>query len=194
MRLPARWWPVLVVAAVALLLGLGGDAAREWGRYERGAIESGELWRLITGHLVHLGTGHLLMNVAALIAIRGLVDDLLEAADWVGAMLASALVIDAGLYLVSADVDWYVGLSGVLHGLLAAGIVAMLRPQPVFAGFLAVGLVAKLVWEQAVGPLPFTESASGGPVIVASHLYGAAGGAAYALARVAVRGRETASL
>ncbi|MBN1237156.1 MAG: rhombosortase [Gammaproteobacteria bacterium] len=193
-RALAAWWPVLALAAAALLLGLGGDAARAWGRYEREALESGELWRLLSAHLVHLGGGHLMLNVAALFTIRFLLDDLLSAADWIGAAVASALAIDAGLYFLSVEVGWYVGLSGVLHGLLAAGAIAMLRVQPGIAGMLVVGLVVKLAWEQAMGPLPFTQSASGGPVIVAAHLYGAAGGAAYALLRQTVRGRQSASL
>jgi rhomboid family GlyGly-CTERM serine protease len=190
----AAWSPVLALIAMSLLLGLGGDAAREWARYERQAIESGELWRLLSGHLVHLGAGHLMLNVAALVMIRLLVDGSLSAAGWVGAALAAALAIDAGLYFIAADVGWYVGLSGVLHGLLAAGAMAMLRPYPAIGAALLIGLVAKLAWEQAVGPLPLSESTAGGPVIVAAHLYGAAGGAAYALLLRAVRGRKPASL
>jgi rhomboid family GlyGly-CTERM serine protease len=190
----AAWSPVLALIAMSLLLGLGGDAAREWARYERQAIESGELWRLLSGHLVHLGAGHLMLNVAALVMIRLLVDGSLSAAGWVGAALAAALAIDAGLYFIAADVGWYVGLSGVLHGLLAAGAMAMLRPYPAIGAALLIGLVAKLAWEQVVGPLPLSESTAGGPVIVAAHLYGAAGGAAYALLLRAVRGRKPASL
>jgi rhomboid family GlyGly-CTERM serine protease len=188
------WVPVLVLVAASLLLGIGGDAVREWGRYERDGIEAGEIWRLLSGHLVHLGAGHLMLNVAALVAIRLLIAGSLSPAGWAGAMLASVVAIDAGLYFFAAEVRWYVGLSGVLHGLLAAGAIAMLRPYPVIGATLVVGLVVKLGWEQAAGPLPLSEATAGGPVIVAAHLYGALGGGAYALLLRAVRGRTEPSL
>jgi len=210
----APWVPALVLSTAAVALGFGEEAARDLFRYERVGLQAGELWRLVTAHLVHLGWGHLLLNLAGLLLTRLLLDDALRTVDWFAASLAAALAIDAGLYFIAVGIDWYVGLSGVLHGLLAAGAVALLRPDrelvpergdaaaagiapprdATLGALLAAGLVAKLLWEQAVGPLPTSESASGGPVVVAAHLYGAAGGAAYALARRAVRRRSPASL
>jgi hypothetical protein len=55
---------------------------------------------------------------------------------------------------------------------------------------LAIGLTAKLVFEQTVGPVPFTAAAVGGPVVVASHLYGTAGGLLAAAAARIVRSRR----
>lgn len=185
----AAWVPVLALAAAVAVLALGGDAARELLRYERDGIEAGQLWRLLTGHLVHLGWPHVLMNLAALIVLRLLVGAELDAADWAGAALASAAAVDLGLYFAAEQVQWYVGLSGVLHGLLAAGALALLRVHAEVGGVLAAGLVAKLIFEQSGGSMPLTETAAGGPVIVAAHLYGAAGGAVYALIRRTVRRR-----
>ncbi|MCH8278820.1 MAG: hypothetical protein IIC12_07825 [Proteobacteria bacterium] len=71
---------------------------------------------------------------------------------------------------------WYVGLSGLLHGLLVAGILVRLRDLNAETVILAALIVAKLAWEQFNGPLPGSETTSGGPVIVDAHLYGAAGG------------------
>ena len=171
-----RWCVVLAIAAVCGALGLGGDAVRAWGRYEREALELGELWRLATAHLVHLGWGHLLMNVAALLLLGALFDDLLKPLEWVIAALVSAAAIDLGLYVWQDDVAWYVGLSGVLHGLLAFGGVRLLPLRPVFAAALLGALGLKLALEQTVGVLPWSALGTGGPVIVAAHLYGAAGG------------------
>lgn len=181
------WVPVLALAALALALELGGDPARTAFRYDRAALENGELWRLLTGHVVHLGWLHAAMNLAALGVIRLLIADAFSAADWIAASAAAALAIDAGLYWLSPQIDWYVGLSGVLHGLLAAGAPLLFRTSPALGGLLAAGLAAKLLLEQTSGPLPFTESAAGGPVVVAAHLYGAAGGAVYGAFRSASR-------
>jgi membrane associated rhomboid family serine protease len=55
--------------AVCAVLAAGGDELRDLGRYDRQAIESGEYWRLVSGHLVHLGFGHVWPNLAALQAV-----------------------------------------------------------------------------------------------------------------------------
>ena len=171
-----RWSIVLLIAVLCVGLGLGGDAVRAWGRYEREALELGEHWRLATAHFVHLGWGHLLMNVAALLLLGALFDDLLKPLEWLTAALVSAAAIDLGLYLWQRDVAWYVGLSGVLHGLLAFGAVRLLPSRPVFAAVLLGVLGVKVALEQTVGVLPWSALGTGGPVIVAAHLYGAAGG------------------
>ena len=184
------WVPVLALAAAALALELGGDMARLALRYDRAELEGGELWRLLTAHVVHLGWLHSAMIVAALVVIRVLIADSFSALEWIAASAVAALGIDAGLYWLSPQIDWYVGLSGVLHGLLAAGAIVLLRDTPALGVLLGAGLAAKLLLEQTSGPLPLTESTAGGPVIVAAHLYGAADGAAYGTVRsVSRRGR-----
>ena len=51
--LRGQWLPVFAVA-IAVLLALTGDWGRELFRYDRLAIAGGELWRLVSGHFVHL--------------------------------------------------------------------------------------------------------------------------------------------
>jgi rhomboid family GlyGly-CTERM serine protease len=170
-----RSWAIVAILAVCAGLAAGGDELRELGRYERHAIESGEYWRLVTGQLVHLGFGHLWPNLAALAIIGALFADVFRNVDWWRLGLVSTAAIDAGLYFLNPDVLWYVGLSGVLHGFVAAGALALLLRREALGAVLAIGLGAKLAFEQIVGPVPFTAAAVGGPVVVAAHLYGAAG-------------------
>ena len=58
----------------------------------------------------------------------------------------------------------------------AVGLVAGIRGRETESMVLAILVAGKLVWEQLAGPLPGSESASGGAVIVDAHLYGAMGG------------------
>jgi rhomboid family GlyGly-CTERM serine protease len=172
-------------------LAVGGEEARELGRYERDAIANGEYWRLVSGHLVHLGLGHLWPNLAALVVVGALFDGVLSNKDLWRVCLAAAAAIDLGLYVLEPDVAWYVGLSGVLHGLVAAGALALTLERQTLGFVLAIGLGAKLAFEQLAGPVPFTAASVGGPVVVASHLYGAGGGLlAEALVRVVRRSRS----
>jgi rhomboid family GlyGly-CTERM serine protease len=161
---------------VCLLLALGGEELRELGRYERVAIENGEYWRLVSGHLVHLGWGHLWPNLVALLIVGLLFEDVFRNADWWRSSAVSAAAIDLGLYVLDPNVLWYVGLSGVLHGFVAAGALALLVRRQMLGAVIALGLIGKLVFEQIAGPVPFTAESVGGPVVVAAHLYGSAGG------------------
>ena len=171
-----RWAPVFVIVLASLALGFGEEELRAWGRYEREALESGEFWRLITAHLVHLSWGHLWLNLAALVLMAVLFDGLMSASDWVLAGVLSALSIDAGLYLFQPEVVWYVGLSGALHGVMIVGAFALLSSYAPLGAILLLGVGGKLFWEHLVGPMPFSESTSGGPVLVDAHFYGTIGG------------------
>ena len=168
-------WVIVTLLAVCLLFGLGGDELRDVARYERDAIHSGEYWRLVSGHLVHLRFGHLWPNLVALAVIGLLFEDVFRNSDWLRIGVASLAAIDLGLYALEPTVLWYVGLSGVLHGYVAAGALALLVRRERLGAVLGVGLAAKLLFEQIVGPVPFTAASVGGPVVVAAHLYGAIG-------------------
>jgi rhomboid family GlyGly-CTERM serine protease len=176
-------WVVVALLAVCALLAAGGDEVRELARYERNAIEGGEYWRLLSGHLVHLGLGHLWPNLAALAIIGLLFEDVFRTADWLRIGAASVAAIDLGLYVLEPNVEWYVGLSGVLHGYVAAGAIGLLVRREKLGAVLAIAVAAKLIFEQVAGPVPFTAASVGGPVVVAAHLYGVVGAL---LAQVAV--------
>ncbi len=162
--------------AMGLIILVFGEEGRVLLRYDRAGIDQGEWWRLASGHLAHLGVSHGLMNLLALAVLGGLFGDLLSARDWLSGSVVSAAVISLGLWWLEPQVRWYVGLSGVLHGLIILGAIVMWLNGEWLGLGLLVGVAAKLCWEQFMGPLPFTETAAGGPVLVASHLYGAGGG------------------
>lgn len=181
------WLPALLLVA-ALLLLVFGDAAREIMRYERTAIAGGEYWRLATAHFVHLGWTHFAMNAAGLLLVWLIVGGGYSAPRWCMAIVIIVAVIDAGLWLLSSEVVWYVGLSGLLHGMLAAGLAVELRRPSTETIALGVLLLAKLAWEQVSGPLPGSAAGAGGAVIVDAHLYGAVGGMVAALVHRATAG------
>jgi rhomboid family GlyGly-CTERM serine protease len=168
---------------------LSGDSGREWLRFDRGGIAAGEVWRLLTGHFVHLGVSHTLLNLAGLVLVWILVGRTFTRPQWVYVMAGSVAAIDLGLWFGATQLEWYVGLSGLLHGMLAAGIAGGLADRSYEALVLAIVVAGKLAWEQLVGPLPGSEASSGGAVIVDAHLYGVIGGAAVAAAIIRVRRR-----
>ena len=181
------WLVPGTVVMIALALMLSGDSGRDPLRFDRGSIAAGEFWRLLSGHFVHLGVTHTLLNLAGLVLVWFLVGRAWTWRQWLLLMAASVAAIDLGLWLGSPQLEWYVGLSGLLHGMLAAGIVAGLADRNYEALVLAIVVTGKLAWEQFAGPLPGSEATSGGAVIVDAHLYGVIGGAVAAAALVRVR-------
>jgi rhomboid family GlyGly-CTERM serine protease len=180
----AAWLVGLTVVGL-VLLSLGGESWREALRYERAAVLHGEYWRLVTGHLVHGNTQHLLLNVLGLGVIAALFPRAFSLSGWLFVAALSVAVIDVGFVLWEPQLEWYVGLSGVLHGMLAAGAVAWWRHESkAFALALTAILIGKLAWEQWHGALPLSGDM---PVIVDAHLYGAIGGALAAGALWALR-------
>ena len=175
---PATRYLAWVLAAVVLQVPLlGGPALRDAWRYDRARVAAGEAWRLLTGHVVHLDARHALLNGAGLLLLGLLFAGVARLRYWLFAAALSVVVIDAGFWWHETSLAWYVGASGVLHGLMAAGSVALLRRRESIALATAVIFAGKLIWEQAVGPLPFETH---GAVIVAAHAWGALGGAAAA--------------
>ena len=188
--LPTLAWLVPgSVVLIALILLFTGETGREWLRFERSGIAAGELWRLLTGHLVHLGVSHTVLNLAGLVLVWFLVGRAFDWKQWLWVMAGSIGAIDLGLWFGAPSLEWYVGLSGLLHGMLGAGIVAGIAARSGEALILAVVVAGKLAWEQFAGPLPGSETTSGGAVIVDAHLYGVIGGTLVAAMLIRVRGR-----
>lgn len=170
------WIAAAVLAALAIVLESGGDGFRSVLAWDRAAIGTGELWRLVSGHLVHLGWSHLVLNLAGLALILWVVGGAYACWRWLLIAVISLVAIDLGFWWLDTSLEWYVGLSGLLHGLLAAGLLRGAIARDPEALVLAALVLAKLAWEQFAGPLPGSAETAGGNVIVNAHLYGAVGG------------------
>jgi rhomboid family GlyGly-CTERM serine protease len=171
---------LLLACAVLLLPELAGDTGRVLLRYDRAGLAAGQLWRLLTAHVVHLDLEHAALNSLGLVLMWALFARDYKPGQWALILLCSIAAIDAGLWLRDSTVAWYVGSSGALHGVMTAGTLAHLRRRDLDGWILAAFIVGKLSFEQLSGALPFAESGAG--VVVDAHLYGSLGGLAVALA------------
>lgn len=168
MRLAPRWQAGLALALPALIASALPDAVAALG-WQRGAIADGQWARLLTAHFAHLDTHHLLFNLLGLVVI---VDLLLARWTWreLAPLIAgSALGCSLLLWCFEPELQWYVGLSGLLHGLWAGAALhgcLTRRGRMPEAAFIA--LMIKLVWmNQGSGTMP---------VLPIAHVYGALSG------------------
>ena len=168
--------PCIVVAIAVLVIGAFGSSVADALRYERSAVLQGEFWRLVTGNLVHIGPTHLAINLAGLALVCGMYPKTLTARQWSATLFICALTVTLGLLVFSPLIAWYVGLSGVLHGLFVAGALVQFRQGRrsayVYLVLIGVKLALELVW----GSSAEVSALIGGDVIVVAHLYGAIGG------------------
>ncbi len=174
-----HWHFFAPVALVCLALMLLPNGARDALSFDRAAILSGEFWRLVGGHFVHLGVAHGLLNVGGLVLVALLCGSALTLRQWLVVLLVCLAGTSLGLWFGLPQLQNYVGLSGVLHGLLVAGLLSALSGNARIESIvLLIIIAAKLVYEQLSGPLPGSSATVGGAVIVEAHLYGAISGLA----------------
>ncbi|MGB5517642.1 MAG: rhombosortase [Gammaproteobacteria bacterium] len=175
-RISAQWNHILWLFLFVICFSLQSTSMASVLQYDRGLIDQGQYWLLLTGHLVHLNWVHWALNMAGLLIVAVFFSLYGSMLDWLVVLLFSALVTGLGLYWLHPELIWYVGLSGVLHGLFIYGAIREIRFYP-FSGYLLVLLIAaKLFWEYMNGALPGSEAMTGGRVLVEAHLYGAMAG------------------
>jgi rhomboid family GlyGly-CTERM serine protease len=170
-----RLWAFVAICALLVALESLGDEGRLLLRYERALVAQGQWWRLLTGHIVHLGWTHLALNLMGLALMWALFFPDYSVRGWLVILSCSLVTIDAAFFFIERDVRWYVGLSGLLHGVMAAGTIAYVRRREPGAWVLVPFLIGKLIYEQLVGTMPYSLDSAGGPVVVDAHLYGVLG-------------------
>ena len=180
LRRVSVWWLPAAMIITSGIFEMFGDSGRAWLQYDRAAILDAQLWRLLTGHFVHLGPGHYVLNAIAVFLVWVAVSEYLTNRQWLIATAVTIVCVNAGLWLFNPEIVWYVGMSGFLHGLLVTGIVKGFQFLPRQAVLGGLVVAAKIVYEQMLGPMPGSEQSAGGDVVVDAHLYGALAGLAIA--------------
>ena len=90
------------------------------------------------------------------------------------ALLVISLV--TGIALLFSSIQIYVGLSGTLHGLFGLFALSEALNGRRSSWLLALGLIAKIAWEQLIGPSSTTGELINARVAIEAHLAGALAG------------------
>ncbi|MGX5913547.1 rhombosortase [Aliidiomarina sp. Khilg15.8] len=166
--------PWLVLAAVLVVVWLLPDAWLFALTFEREAILAGQWTRVLSGQFVHLSAAHLVGNALGLILLW-----LLYAEYWTRWRLGLVVIVCAlgsnlGVLLFAPHVDYYVGFSGALYGIVVCGATLDVR-NGLRAGWFVLALaLAKVGWEQLFGPISGLGSSEF--LAVEAHTFGALSG------------------
>jgi len=164
---------IILIAAVIYLFD---PQASQLLAYYHTGIKQFELWRLISATFCHTNFNHLLMNAFGLIITLALFIDTFKSIKIYPIIIFNSLFIGAALFFFEPDVIWYVGLSGVLHGLFSYGVAADISNKDRWGYLLGAGFIIKIIYEQVYGAQQSTIDLIGAPVLVNAHLYGAFSG------------------
>jgi len=162
-----------VITLIAISITFIGDSLSDILQYDSKAIADGEYWRIFTAHIVHLGWSHLWLNLAGLVLIFLFFSNCVPNHFWWTSFFICGLGISILVYFLNPEIRWYVGLSGVLHGLFVLAGIMDIRVRKWEGIFFTAVILGKVIYEQISGPLPGSEEAAGGPVLVDAHFYGA---------------------
>lgn len=135
----------------------------------------------LTPHLIHLNTMHYLINILSLGAVLFTFRTTYTSFRFFLLFCFSAGVITLGLLCCSSDVVDYVGMSGVIYAILAAGLLWSRKKHPFLSLTLYTLIAGKIIYEQFYGPHYSIQNTLGEVVIVDAHFYGFFAGSVFVL-------------
>jgi len=165
-----------LIILLTLMVYLFEPEASKLLAYYHNGIAEGEIWRLISATFCHTNFNHLIMNILGLIITLALFIDLFKRIQIFPIVIFCSLFIGLCLFFFDTEVIWYVGLSGVLHGLFSYGVAADIAKKDPWGYLLGAGLVIKIIYEQIFGASQSTVNLIAAEVLVNAHLYGAVAG------------------
>lgn len=168
----------MVIAIISVLLFLLEPASSDYLAFQRDAFSDGEIWRLVSGNLIHTNANHLFLNLAGLLLLWAIHGFYYSISNYVYQFIFFSIVVTSLIYFVNPEMLWYAGLSGVLHGLFVWGAYQDIRQKVRFGWLLMIGVWVKIAYEQIFGQDTNLASFIEANVAVDSHLYGALAGVA----------------
>lgn len=163
------WRFLAIVIPLMALLQLVGP---EMLRYDRAAVDGGQLWRLLSAHWVHVGWMHWMFNSLGLVICVSLTTPGWSIRRWALQTLIMGIGISILLVLYNPDLRDYAGHSGILYGLYILGGVSLFRADRLIAVLVIAAIAVKILMEQFQFYDFNTGSLIGARVIVDAHLYG----------------------
>ena len=141
--------------------------------FNRSAITNGEFWRLLTGNIMHTNHWHLIFNLAGLVMLTYLFKHLMTNIHFVVFSIINAILVSILIYYFTLTIEYYVGLSGYLHGLFVYGCLIEINKGMKGSWLLLIGVSAKIGYETIYGASSEMSELINASVATDAHLFGA---------------------
>lgn len=140
-------WPLLLITVAFVVYSLPGLASILI--YDRQAILSGEIWRIVTGHWVHFSFLHLFWDAVTL-GVSAVFIQRFQYGYLLLLSLSSAAVIGILMLILLPHMPYYGGLSGVAMATLVYLLLCNLERKPAWrsVSLMMIALVIfKMIYE-----------------------------------------------
>ncbi|GHB74992.1 hypothetical protein GCM10008107_25710 [Psychrosphaera saromensis] len=161
----------LCFIAILFLLEVTKPVSMQWFGFIPGDILNGEVWRLMTGQMLHTNFNHVLLNVSGVALVWALHGEYYNTKHYVVAICISLILVGIGILLFGGNTN-YAGVSGILHTLIVYGAIIDIKKHEKTGWLLLIGITAKVLYELIVGPAQSTKDLIQADVAVEAHLIG----------------------
>jgi rhomboid family GlyGly-CTERM serine protease len=172
---------LICLAFIAVSAVLQATNGIEWASFGIIGVDDGEVWRLLTGHLIHADWQHYAMNMLGLSLCMVVFRDDLKAFHWITSFIFIATFSSICMYYAYFSYERYIGFSDVLHGWILVGALAIAHKEPKFSAMIFILFWLKIAEENMEMPFFTTYGTGSGNVARESHIYGAVGGIVYSI-------------
>ena len=198
---PGSEFPYLsmLMTTFALILFTFNDPGSSL-QYDRTAIASGELWRIITGHWVHWSFDHFLWCVITFVAL-GAICERQNRPGFILSVSLSAIIIPVICWFADPAMHFYRGLSGLCSTIFVVAFIQMVQKAVSDKDLLGVILptlagcffIAKTLFEFITGQALFVQSTTLFTPVPVAHLAGALAGVIIAIVTGGGKGMKRTS-
>jgi rhomboid family GlyGly-CTERM serine protease len=146
--------------------------------FDRLQIQQFEWWRLISGNLLHTNINHLLLNLSAVFLLWALHGQYFNLKQYTLMFVILCFTTTLMIYIFTPNLQWYVGLSGVLHGVFLIGAYFDIKQGLKTGWWLLIGVILKVSHEQYFGASQEIADLINASVAIDAHLFGSLSGLA----------------
>ncbi|MEW6992562.1 rhombosortase [Colwelliaceae bacterium 6441] len=169
----------LIFLLISLLCFIFNAQISDYLIYNRVFIIEHQYWRLLTGHFFHTNYAHLLLNTLALVLLWALHGQFYSTKQYALLFLFSSLTISLAIFNFSPEMNEYVGLSGVLHGVFIWGALKDIQHSEKTGYLLLIGAIVKVAHEQIYGASEDVTMLINANVAIDAHLWGLISGVVF---------------
>ncbi|MCB1669435.1 MAG: rhombosortase [Porticoccaceae bacterium] len=140
--------------------------------FDRKLIFSGEIWRIWTAHFVHSNNNHFALNAIAGVITYSFFYKSINIKVLLIQWGVLSMLISLALLMVYPNIQWYNGLSGLLHAFVAySATEKALQKKPLFLTILVI-LCGKVLYEMVRTQLGYRNMLGEIAIIFEAHVCG----------------------
>lgn len=147
----------------------------QWLGFYPSDIANGEIWRIVTGQVLHTNLNHAILNSLGLLLVWALHGEYYGAKHYITIVVISLVLVGVPL-AIFYNTTHYAGLSGIIHTLIVYGAIIDIKHKVKTGWLILIGIVLKVGYENIVGASKETAELINANVAVEAHLFGAIAG------------------